>query len=54
MSGNLIFVRTDLVINNKDLKKYTTIDPNSLFLDDAVMISDITINFKRYIKKHII
>jgi hypothetical protein len=44
MTGNLIFVRTDLIC-------FPIINPNDLYLNDAYMIGDREIGYKRYIKK---
>ena len=44
MTGNLIFFRTDLI-------NWPISEPNELFIDDAYMIGDREIGYKRYIKK---
>lgn len=50
MSGNLIFVRSKMLINT-ELETYITSNPTKLFLNDAVMVSDREISFRRFLKK---
>ena len=50
MSGNLIFVRTELLIGT-ELEYLIKSNPNNLFLNDAIMVNDKEISFKRFIKK---
>lgn len=45
MTGNLIFVRTDLI-------NFSILEPNELFIDDAYMIGTREIGYKRYIKRN--
>lgn len=44
MTGNLIFVRTDLI-------NFPILEPNELFIDDAYMIGTREIGYKRYVKR---
>jgi hypothetical protein len=44
MTGNLIFVRTDLI-------NWPILEPNELFIDDAYMIGTREIGYKRYVKR---
>ncbi len=50
MSGNLIFVRSKILMNT-ELETYITSNPTKLFLNDAVMVSDTEISFRRFLKK---
>lgn len=50
MTGNLIFVKTNL-IRNTELKYFIENDPCNLFLNDAIMVDRKQISFRRYIKK---
>lgn len=50
MSGNLIFVKNELLIGT-ELQYLLKSNPNNLFLNDAIMVSDKEISFKRFIKK---
>ncbi len=50
MSGNLIFVRSKILMNT-ELETYITSNPTKLFLNDAVMVSDREISFRRFLKK---
>ena len=47
MSGNLIFVKRELLAGT-ELEKYITSNPNDLFLNDAIMVTDRQISFKRF------
>jgi hypothetical protein len=51
MTGNLIFVRTELLLGT-ELDIYAKDNPNKLFLNDAIMVSKKQISFARYIKKN--
>lgn len=50
MTGNLIFVKTELLVGG-ELEKYITSNPNDLFLNDAGMVSETNISYRRYIVK---
>lgn len=50
MSGNLIFVRSKLLIGT-ELEEYITANPNKLFLNDAIMVTEREISFRRFLKK---
>jgi len=51
MTGNLIFVKTELLYNT-ELEIFIEKNSTSLFLYDAIMIDKKQISFSRYIKKN--
>jgi len=50
MTGNLIFVKTNL-LTNTELEHFIKNQPHNLFLNDAIMIDKKQISFRRYIKR---
>ncbi len=50
MTGNLIFVKTNL-LTNTELEHFIKNQPYNLFLNDAIMIDKKQISFRRYIKR---
>ncbi len=50
MTGNLIFVKTNL-LTNTELEYFIKNQPYNLFLNDAIMIDKKQISFRRYIKR---
>lgn len=53
MTGNLVFIKSEL-LKNTELENYINLNPNDLFLDDAIAINKREITFRRYMKRTLI